>query len=420
MARPPIRRPEQLEQMVTEHAARGAAIHVWLRGLLVVFALVTVVWEPPERYRLPCLLLAIGYAVWAAGVAGWLHRDSAHLVRSTWLVLTVDLLLFGLLNQLAGVSNALSWTAYILVNGFLLIPVLAAAQLRMRLTVAVSAGAVVLYLLSSIAARQANGVPGTDGEPWASVLMRTLVVVAVGAGAVLLTKVQRRRVADIGRLAQQRSELLAQLGSLEDRQRRDLAESLHDGALQYLLGARLDLEDAMDSGDPAAFDRVDKALATSVGLLRSTVSELHPAVLAQAGLAQALRDLAKNTQARGKLLVDVTVVPPEDHGRHEADLLLYSAVRELLANVVKHAGAQHVSLVMTRDPEGIGVTVTDDGRGIPAGEPERRLAQGHIGLSSHRLRVEAAGGRLTLQPAVPGGTVAAVWVPAGDPGQPSS
>lgn len=61
----------------------------------------------------------------------------------------------------------------------------------------------------------------------------------------------------------------------------------------------------------------------------------------------------------------------------------------------------------------MGITVTDDGRGVAPGEPERRLAQGHIGLSSHRLRVEAAGGRLTLVPAVPHGTVAGVWVPIG-------
>jgi two-component system NarL family sensor kinase len=413
MTRPPTTRPEELEQMVAEHAARGAAIHVWLRGLLVVFALVTVLWEPPAQYRTPCLLLAIGYAAWAVGIAGWLRRDPGHLVRSTWLVLTVDLLLFGVLNQLAGVSDRLSWTAYILVNGFLLIPVLAAAQLRMRLTGAISTGAAVLYLLSSIAARQANGDPGTDGEPWASVLLRTLVIAAVGAGAVLLTTVQRSRVADIGRLAEQRTELLTQLAGLEDRQRRDLAESLHDGALQYLLGARLDLEDAVDSGDPAAFERVDKALSTSVALLRSTVAELHPAVLAQAGLAQALRDLAKNTQGRGRLVVDVTVAPPDDAEKHGVDLVLYSAVRELLSNVAKHAQAQHVWIAMTRGPDGVAITVTDDGRGVRPGEPERRLAEGHIGLSSHRLRVEAAGGRLTLEPAVPHGTAARVWIPTG-------
>ena len=411
MTHPSPEGPARLDQIVAEHATRGAAIHVWLRGLLVVFALVTVLWEPPTSYRLPCVLLAVGYAAWAVGVAWWLRRDPVHLVRMTWLVLTVDLLLFGVLNQLAGVSNQLSWTAYILVNGFVLIPVLAAAQLRMLLSIAISAGAAVLYLISSIAARQANGTPGTDGEPWSSVLMRTLVVTGVGLGAVLLTKVQRSRVADIGRLARQRTELLAQLANLERRQRRDLAESLHDGALQYLLGARLDLEDAMDTGDRAAFDRVDKALTTSVTLLRSTVAELHPAVLAQAGLAQALRDLGANTQSRGRMLVDVTVDPPDYQEQNSIDLVVFSAARELLANVVKHARARQVSLKLTRRADGLEITVADDGRGIADGEPERRLAEGHIGLLSHRLRVEAAGGTLTLAPALPHGTVATVWMP---------
>jgi hypothetical protein len=87
VARPPTARPEQLEQMVAEHAARGAAIHVWLRAVLVVFALVTVLREPPARYQPARLLLAVGYGIWASGVAAWLRRDRGHLVRLTWPVL---------------------------------------------------------------------------------------------------------------------------------------------------------------------------------------------------------------------------------------------------------------------------------------------------------------------------------------------
>ena len=238
--------------------------------------------------------------------------------------------------------------------------------------------------------------------------MRTVLVAGIALGAVLLTIVQRSRVADIGRLARQRAELLGQLSRLEDRERRDLAENLHDGALQYLLGARLELEEARDTGDATAFDRVDEALTTAAGLLRSTVSELHPAVLAQAGLAQALRYLAHNTEARSRLAITVTVDPPDDAGRDASDLLVYSAVRELLANVVKHAGAQSVSVDLHRQPEAVTVTVSDDGRGIEDGALARQLAAGHIGIASHRLRLEAAGGSLTVGPAHPHGTIATV------------
>ena len=104
----------------------------------------------------------------------------------------------------------------------------------------------------------------------------------------------------IGRLAQARSGLLAELTGLEERERRALSEHLHDGALQYVLAARFDLDDARETGDPAAFDRLEQALAESTRLLRSTVAELHPAVLARAGLPSALRDLATRGRGAGR------------------------------------------------------------------------------------------------------------------------
>jgi two-component system NarL family sensor kinase len=400
---------QHLDRIVAGHARRGAALHVRLRGILVTFVAVTVLWEPPQYFATECRLIAAGYVLWAIGVAIWFQRDPAHLVRLSWLVLTVDLLLFGVLNQLTGVSDRLSWTPYILVNGFLLVPLLAAAQLRPTLGIAIGAGTTALYLLSSIAAQQANGDPGTDGEPWSSIVLRTFVVAGVSIGAVLLSRVQRGRVADIARLAGQRAELLSQLSSLENRQRRELAEALHDGALQYLLGARLELEEARETGNSDAFDRVDEALTSSAQLLRSTVGELHPAVLAQAGLAQALRDLAMNTSGRSRLRISVSVDPADDEQRASADLVLYSAARELLGNVVKHAQAQAVSI--SRAEDSVSVTVADDGCGIPAGALERELAAGHIGIVSHRLRVEALGGQFNLAAATPHGTVATVVLP---------
>ena len=409
--------PHHLDRIAAEHAIRGAALHVRLRAVLVVFAIVTVWWEPPEYYATACLLLAVGYGIWAAGLAVWLQRDPAHLVRLTWLVLTADLLLFGVLNLLVGVSDRQSWTPFILQFGFLLLPILAAGQLQLRLAGLIGAGTTVLYLISSIAARPYNGDPGAGGEHWSSVVMRTVLVAAISLGAVLLTQLQRGRVADIGRLAGQRAELLGQLGRLEDRERRDLAEALHDGALQYLLGARLELEEARDAGDGNAFDRVDEALTAAVGLLRATVGELHPAVLAQAGLAQALRDLARNTETRSRLTVQVTIEPPGDDTRGPADLLAYSAVREMLVNVVKHAAAQSVRLTLRRTAAALTVVVADDGRGIEPGAPERQLAAGHIGIAAHRVRLEAAGGSLTLAPNRPHGTVATVTVPLADHGR---
>ena len=68
-----------------------------------------------------------------------------------------------------------------------------------------------------------------------------------------------------------------------------LAEELHDGALQYVLAARQDLEDIRPKDGAESFDRVDYALRESTTLLRSKVTQLHPAVLEQLGLRRADR-----------------------------------------------------------------------------------------------------------------------------------
>ncbi len=236
-------------------------------------------------------------------------------------------------------------------------------------------------------------------------------MVGVGSGCIALSAIQRSRVRTIVGLARDRTDLLAELLDLERRERQALSEHLHDGALQYVLAARQDLDDARDTADPDAFGRIEYALAESARLLRSTVTELHPAVLAHAGLAAALRDLVRSAQARGGFAVELDVRDWPDELRTSADRPLFSVARELLNNVVKHAEARSVRVTLQRTGGLVRLEVADDGRGIPDGAQRRGPGHGHIGLASHALRIEAAGGRLTLAPARPSGTVATVELP---------
>ena len=79
---------------------------------------------------------------------------------------------------------------------------------------------------------------------------------------------------------------------------------------------------------------------------------------------------------------------------------------------MKHAGAHAVHIELSWRDGVARLRITDDGRGISPGEIERQLAHGHIGLTSRRVRLEAAGGSLILHPGEPSGTVAEVEVPA--------
>src|SRR4029453_2155633 len=104
---------------------------------------------------------------------------------------------------------------------------------------------------------------------------------------------------------------------------------------------RHELEDVAESVPEPALRRADEALTVTVDQLRDAVFELHPYVLEQAGLAAALRSVAQRAASQGHLALRLDLAAD---GTNANDQLLYSAARELLANVVRHADASTVTL----------------------------------------------------------------------------
>lgn len=393
-----------VDEVMVAHAARGATLQTWLRLGVVVFVWACLVLVPPSQYAGWCYAIAVAYPVlWAASLL-WDRRRRVTEADRGWVLLVLDIVVLGVLTVIAGLSAEVSWTAYILINGFFLLPILAATQLRPGVSLALGVPIVGVYVLSSVTTRVAND------EPWQSLGLRVAILVAVCLGSVALSRIQRSRVMEIVTLAIDRAGLLVELTDVEERERQQLSEALHDGALQYVLAARMDLEDVRD-GDPEAVDRVEHALTRSAGLLRRTVSELHPAVLDQAGLVRAVDDLAEGLRGRGyevEVRHDGMPVRPAS----DADRVVFGAVRELVANVVKHAEARSVLIELHLAGDRLEAVVADDGVGFDEESAARQLASGHIGLASQRLRIEAAGGRLLASAVEPHGMRMAVSVPA--------
>ncbi|MTD16932.1 ATP-binding protein [Nakamurella sp. YIM 132087] len=396
-----LARDPSLRGTLLDHAARGVAVQLVLRAVLAVFVVLVVLLVPPTDDSVVCRVIGLGYAAVALGLTVPLLRPSLGATRHGWMLLFLDLVALAAVSVIAGRSEQ-TWTDDILVNGFFLLPVLAATQLRPWVCLWVSVPTVALYLGVGLASQEANT------EPTLSVLLRTGVLAGVCAGCLLLARLQRSRVLAIGDLVAERAGLSAELLAIEGREQRELSETLHDGALQYVLAARQDLEDARD-GDTVALDRIEHALAESAGLLRSTVSQLHPAVLERGGLGPALTDLARSVGGGRGPEITVTVSGPDR--KTPADGLLLSTARELLTNAVRHSGAGTVHLALDLDPERAVLTVTDDGKGIADGVLEQRIAEGHIGLASRRVRLAAVGGALEIAPGVPQGTVVTARVP---------
>lgn len=405
IARQPAARRSELADAIVEHGMRGVRLQAVLRGALVLFVVGTIVIIPPTQAKGACYAIASVYAVFAVCFAAWARRGGRFVAKWAWVALFVDVAILATLTLVSGFDAETTWTDDVLLHGLFVIPVLAATQLRPGVCAAVAAPTVAVFLASSMLTRVANE------EPWGSVALRTAALAIVSVGCVGLSRIERSRVDTIGRLLMDRTRLLDDLVHLEDRERQDLSEQLHDGALQYVIAARQDLDEVGNGqGDAEARARIDHALREASRLLRSKVAELHPAVLEHAGLVRALEDLARAQERADRDVVVDTATWPDDR-RTNLDALLFGAARELLGNAVKHAAATRIVVTLESRDSSARLVVADNGRGVSDQQLRTALDAGHVGLTTQRLRVEAAGGRLTLEPGQPAGTVAIVELP---------
>src|SRR5262249_18815696 len=96
--------------------------------------------------------------------------------------------------------------------------------------------------------------------------------------------------------------------------------------------------------------------------------------------------------------------------RHPDDATLYGVARELLNNVARHAKAHRVEVALSDDGDVVTLDVRDDGVGMDPAILAKRLSEGHIGVASHRARIETLGGTVEFKP-VEQGTWVRVQLP---------
>jgi two-component system, NarL family, sensor kinase len=224
----------------------------------------------------------------------------------------------------------------------------------------------------------------------------------------------RRQAAEIAALAVSRRTLVAQTLDAEDREKRRLSEALHHGPLQNLVSASQDLSEAT-SGSSESLNRAREGVAGALAQLRHIVFELHPAVLSQGGLVEAVEAIARHEGSRGGFQTIVNV-DPKAAGVN--DRLVFATARELLINVARHAYATEARVAIERRSEAISVLVDDNGRGMADDARARALMAGHLGLASIQERVEAIGGNMSVESTIGRGTkVTALFPPtlAGTP-----
>jgi PAS domain S-box-containing protein len=212
--------------------------------------------------------------------------------------------------------------------------------------------------------------------------------------------------------------LATELNLAEQRERKKLAEELHDHLQQVLVLGKLKVAQArQSSGLSDLMKQLEEIFSVALTYTRTLVAELSPAVLRERGLTEALKWLSDYMQKYG-MVVRVTLPQtfqlelPEDQ-----KILLFQCVRELLINSSKHSGS-HEAWVSLEEGQGqLRIHVQDKGVGfdlafvatsatIPGG-----ALSSQFGLFSIRERMKALGGKLDIRSSPGNGTTAILELP---------
>jgi signal transduction histidine kinase len=169
-----------------------------------------------------------------------------------------------------------------------------------------------------------------------------------------------------------------------DKERARIARDLHDDQAQLLAAAKIALEGGREEAR-AIFKQIEDEL-------RRRTRELRPATLGRATLDDAIEREFRRLSGAGitAKLVDAGAAHASVISR-PVQQLCFQVVREALSNVIRHARAKSVEVLVERTPEAARISISDDGRGIDPSNAEGS------GLSGVRERLELMGGGLTIE-----------------------
>jgi signal transduction histidine kinase len=259
-----------------------------------------------------------------------------------------------------------------------------------------------------------SSVAASGNRVWSSfgpALVLTLVLLELAQIPLAWSLARRLR-----RRQDEREMLLRRAIEASDVERRRIAGDLHDGVVQNLAGVSYTLSAAAASirggAGADASGIVDRAAAetrASIRELRALLVDIYPPALERAGLVGAMADLVAMLETRN-ITTEIDLDPDLDLPP-DREPLLYRVAQEALRNVARHSDATHVRIHAGRENGSLVLNVEDDGRGFVPGRQRRAEDKDHFGLRILDDLAREAGGRLSVESSLGGGTRVQIEVP---------
>jgi len=196
-----------------------------------------------------------------------------------------------------------------------------------------------------------------------------------------------------------------------EKERARIARDLHAGAGQPLSGIKLNLEilhECENSIPPRALEalgRLDNLAEQALQQVRAVSHRLHPPAWQELSVAESLQTLITNSGLNQHYRIEFEGCELQQEPAHAVKIAIYRCAQECLSNIVRHAAATAIRIVLSEDDTNVYLQVTDNGRGFQTD----REGSG-IGLEALREHASALGGTCRFDSG-PGGTTVIVSIP---------
>ena len=231
----------------------------------------------------------------------------------------------------------------------------------------------------------------------------------------------------------ERRQLLRRLSAAQDDVQARIARELHDQVGQTVTGLSLGLkglENSLPEPENGPMrERIAwlQQLTGDIGRdLHRVAADLRPTALDDLGLFRAIAAYVNDWSERHGIAVDVETASVDKDGLPpEAESTVYRVVQEALNNVLKHAAANHVSLVLESRSGELRVVIEDNGKGfdpasVQAAAAATRPSERRLGLSGMRERLALVGGSLQIETEPEDGTSLFIRIPLEHPAVPDT
>jgi signal transduction histidine kinase len=221
-----------------------------------------------------------------------------------------------------------------------------------------------------------------------------------------------RDITEFRRAEEAMRDLSRRLIHAHEQERALLARELHDDVTQRLAVLAIDVGRAellvRDTSQAETMRSVREGLIRISEDIHSLAYQLHPSVLEELGLIEALRADCDRRRRHGHLEVSLNLCQSCASIRSDAALCLFRVAQEAMNNVARHSGVHNASVTLRQMDGGLLLAVSDDGVGFDPARPGKGRS---LGLASMRERVQLVNGTLDIEAAPGCGTTIVAWVP---------